>query len=119
VIWCLDEFTSDNGATRVIPGSHLAWEGDPAGTADDDKHPHVVLTAPRGAAIVFNTKLIHAGTRNTTVTPRRSLHGQYVVAGRPTHSNWRSLPDGVRRVLSPGALALMGLESAEVIGGAP
>lgn len=112
VIWCLDAFTSRNGATRVIPGSHLAWEGQSTFTPDDDHPDQVVLTAPRGAAIVFVSALIHSGTGNATDARRRSLQGQYVRASRPAHCDWRLLPVTVRRELSPIAASLMRLDMA-------
>ena len=34
----LVDFTEENGATRVVPGSHL-WEGDPRGRADASRFP--------------------------------------------------------------------------------
>src|ERR1700752_1663008 len=53
-IWLLDDFTAGNGATRVVPGSHLS--GKSAGdvmTATRAAHPSEVLVlAPAGTVVV-------------------------------------------------------------------
>ena len=75
-IWLLDDFTADNGATRVVPGSHRF--GRPAREALPDPaaaHPNEVqLIAPAGTVVVFNSHLWHGGTRNDSGRPRRALH---------------------------------------------
>src|SRR5579859_1002077 len=62
-IWLLDDFTEENGATRVVPGSHrrTVRVGD---ELPDPLAPHpeqVTLTAPAGTVIVFNSHLWHGG----------------------------------------------------------
>ena len=65
-IWLLDDFTADNGATRVVPGSHRYSR--PAREAlPDPAAPHpseVRLIAPAGTVVVFNSHLWHGGTLN-------------------------------------------------------
>src|SRR3569833_1210223 len=56
-IWCLDDFTADNGATRVVPGSQH-WGKFPQDDMADPLAPHpeeVLLLAPAGSVIVMNT----------------------------------------------------------------
>ena len=67
-IWLLDDFTADNGPTRVVPGSHQRGAlpkdemPDPAAP-----HPHeVTLQAPAGTVVIFNSHLWHGGTLNRT-----------------------------------------------------
>ena len=78
-IWLLDDFTADNGATRVVPGSHRF--GRPAREAlSDPAAPHpdeVQLIAPAGTVVVFNSHLWHGGTLNRTGRPRRALHSYF------------------------------------------
>ena len=78
-IWLLDDFTADNGATRVVPGSHRA--GRPAREALPDPaaaHPdEVQLIAPAGTVVVFNSHLWHGGTLNRSDRPRRALHSYF------------------------------------------
>lgn len=82
-LWLLDEFTERNGATRVVPGTHLSPQPLPksmrAPLAD---HPDQrIVTATAGAVLVFNGHLWHGGTRNDSEHPRRVLQCQYVAEG--------------------------------------
>jgi hypothetical protein len=78
-MWCISEFTRDNGPLRVIPGSHLASE-----PPIDTEHgyatgmgPHpdeVKIIAPAGSLILFNgADLWHSGTFNYTPAARLAL----------------------------------------------
>jgi len=79
VLWLLDDFTTKNGATRVVPGSHLAAR--PASKAllqPERRHPdQVIVTAAAGSALLFNGHLLHGGTRNESGGPRRVLQCQF------------------------------------------
>ena len=78
-IWLLDDFTADNGATRVVPGSHRAGAvprlalPDPAAAHPDE----VLVTGPAGTVVVFNSHLWHGGTQNRSDHPRRALHSYF------------------------------------------
>lgn len=72
-IIALVDFTADNGATRVVPGSHRRPDLQQA-AAHIDTHPdEVVLTGPAGAAFVFSGHLLHAGGRNRSDHDRSAL----------------------------------------------
>lgn len=74
-MWVVDEFTADNGATRVVPGSHRSGKL-PAEVMADPLAPHpdeIVLTAPAGSVIVFNAHLWHSGTLNRSPKPRGGM----------------------------------------------
>ncbi|MBM7785497.1 phytanoyl-CoA dioxygenase family protein [Tenggerimyces flavus] len=78
-IWLLDDFTAENGATRVVPGSHRSVSmpkdmmSDPA-----DAHPdEVLLLAPAGTVVIFNSHLWHGGTLNRSAAPRRAMHSYF------------------------------------------
>jgi ectoine hydroxylase-related dioxygenase (phytanoyl-CoA dioxygenase family) len=63
VLWLLDDFTLENGATRVVPGSHR-WN---SFAPDGESHPDEVrVTGQRGGALVFNANIWHGGAENTT-----------------------------------------------------
>ena len=79
-IWMLDDFTKDNGATRVVPGSHR-WQRLPADSMTDPRDPHpeeILLLGPPGSFVVLNAHLWHGGTKNTTGQLRRSVMGGFV-----------------------------------------
>ena len=77
--WLLDDFTEANGATRVVPGSQRSGKmakdamPDPAQSHPDE----VLLTAPAGTVVVFNSHAWHGGTLNRTDRPRRVLHSYF------------------------------------------
>ena len=79
-IWALVDFTENNGATRVVPGSHRSGKV-PSEVMRDllDPHPdEVKLVAPVGTVIVFNSHLWHGGTHNASPFRRRALHSAFV-----------------------------------------
>jgi ectoine hydroxylase-related dioxygenase (phytanoyl-CoA dioxygenase family) len=79
-IWLLDDFTPENGATRIVPGSHR-WGRLPKDVMHDPGQPHpdeILLLGSAGTAVIFNSHLWHAGTVNRTSQPRRALHAPYV-----------------------------------------
>ncbi|HVK05011.1 MAG TPA: phytanoyl-CoA dioxygenase family protein [Armatimonadaceae bacterium] len=78
-IWLLDDFTPDNGATRVVPGSHRR-AAMPRDEMADPSAPHPeerLLLAPAGTVVIFNSHTWHGGTRNRTERPRRALHSYF------------------------------------------
>lgn len=70
-IWAIDDFTADNGATDIIPGSH-AW-GDQL-PDEADREP-VVMSA--GSCVFFPGTLWHGGGANRTDRPRLAVTAQY------------------------------------------
>ena len=62
-IWMLDEFTPENGATRVLPGSHLT--GRTTTVLADASAPQpgeVLVQGEQGSVCVFSSHLFHGGT---------------------------------------------------------
>ncbi|HEX9682837.1 MAG TPA: phytanoyl-CoA dioxygenase family protein [Acidimicrobiales bacterium] len=60
-MWALTDFTDANGATRLVPGSHL--EGNPDYGGD---YPTVAAEMEAGSVLVWNGSLWHGGGANTT-----------------------------------------------------
>jgi ectoine hydroxylase-related dioxygenase (phytanoyl-CoA dioxygenase family) len=79
IIWMLDDFTTENGATRFVPGSHRFGKlpqdvlADPVATHPDEQ----LLTGTAGTVVVMNAHLWHGGTANRTGKPRLALHSFY------------------------------------------
>lgn len=73
---CLfDDFTRDNGATRVVPGTHR-FTGRCGKSIADPQYVHpkqVVVQAKAGSMMIFNGHLWHSGTRNRSQCSRRTL----------------------------------------------
>lgn len=78
-IWAIDDFTAENGATEVIPGSHR-WGAEPtAGDHDelDDRDDAVVLEMSAGSVVVFLGTTIHRGGANKSSGQRLAITPQY------------------------------------------
>lgn len=112
-IWLLDDFTLDNGATRVVPGSQNWHKLPQAVLADpEQRHPdEVLLLAPAGSVIVMNTHAWHGGTANKTFAPRRALHAFYCRFDKPQQQyQKRLLRPETQAQLSPELRALLALD---------
>ena len=109
-IWLLDDFTEDNGATRVVPGSHRLTVSVRDAVPDTAAaHPDEVrLTAPAGTVVVFNSHLWHGGTRNRTGGQRRALHSYFTRRGNAQQLNQREFirPETLAR-LGPAATFIL------------
>jgi ectoine hydroxylase-related dioxygenase (phytanoyl-CoA dioxygenase family) len=68
----LDPFGAENGATRLVPGSHTNDE--PLSGSDPRE---IVIGGEAGDALLFHSHLIHSGRRNDSGAPRRTLIASY------------------------------------------
>lgn len=78
-IWLLDDFTAQNGATRVVAGSHRSGKM-PRDEMADPSAPHpqeTMLLAPAGTVVIFNSHTWHGGTLNRTDRPRGAMHSYF------------------------------------------
>ena len=73
-IWMFDDFRGDNGATRLVPGSHLQPGGlDKALCQPLSHHPgEIVIIGQAGSVLLFNGHLLHSGRKNGSGAPRRA-----------------------------------------------
>jgi ectoine hydroxylase-related dioxygenase (phytanoyl-CoA dioxygenase family) len=112
-VWMLDDFTSDNGAIRVVPGSH-AWRRLPQEALADPRAPHpreVLVTGRAGTVVVMNAHLWHGGMGNHTAAPRTALHAFYARRDRPQQQyQKRLLRPEVQARLSPALRWLLALD---------
>jgi ectoine hydroxylase-related dioxygenase (phytanoyl-CoA dioxygenase family) len=109
----LDEFTSENGALRVVPKSHR-WGRRPQEVLPDPEAVHpdeILVTAPAGTVVIMNAHLWHGGTENRTGAPRRALHGFYCRWDIPQQQyQKRLIPAGVQARFSTGLRKVLALD---------
>ena len=101
----LVDFRAENGATRVVPGSHRwdrARRPEPRETVD--------AVIPAGGAVLYLGSTIHfAGTNSTANEWRRGVHVSYTLGWlRTEENNVLGVPPRIARQLSPEAQALLG-----------
>ncbi|WP_252503068.1 phytanoyl-CoA dioxygenase family protein [Sporosarcina sp. Marseille-Q4943] len=103
-IWMLDNFTNENGATKLIPGTHVL---DTPSVYELSKitNQEVQITGKAGSVLIFNAHLWHAGTQNKTDLRRRCIHNFYCVASskRKIH-----LSPSVRKQKDKATLSILG-----------
>ena len=106
VVWCLVDFTRQNGSTLLWPKSHLSCQvPDP----DLDSGEPIQVEAPSGSAIIWDAALWHQGGINHSDSPRWTVIAYYL---RP----WlRGKTDSVR-LLPPEAVEKMSAEAKRLVG---
>ncbi|HEX4868638.1 MAG TPA: phytanoyl-CoA dioxygenase family protein [Acidimicrobiales bacterium] len=72
-MWALTDFTEANGATRIIPGSHLA----DASPVYGQHHDSIPAEMARGSVLVWHGSLWHGGGANTTDERRVGIAMNY------------------------------------------
>jgi ectoine hydroxylase-related dioxygenase (phytanoyl-CoA dioxygenase family) len=112
-LWMLDDFSAENGATRIVPGSHR-WPGHPKDQLADlkDRHPQeVYIEAPAGSVAVFNGHTWHGSTDNRSQRSRRVYHCAFIAREFPQQTNQREFlrPETASR-LSPAARWVLDVE---------
>ena len=108
------DFTRDNGATRIVPGSHR-WPDRQLSPAEQMTQPPpaadqiAYAEMAAGSAVVYTGGTIHAGGANVTATPRRGAHLSYCLGWlRTEENNYLSVPPSVAATLPRAAQELLG-----------
>ena len=115
-VWMLDDFTEENGALRIVPGSHR-WRQLPQANLTDLKSVHPeerLVTGLSGSLVVMNAHCWHGGTANRTAYSRRALHGFYCRADKPQQQYQKALiPPAVQSRFSPELRRILALDDPE------
>jgi len=105
-IWAVSDFTAENGATRLVPGSHR-WEEERQPRASDA----IPAVMPAGSALLYPNMLIHGGGANTTDRPRTAI-GLNLSLGwlRQQENQFLTLPPDVAKTLPEPLQRLIGYD---------
>ncbi len=111
-VWMLDDFTLENGATRMIPGSHK-WRRLPPPELYDAQPGEQLVTGSAGTVVIMNAHMWHGATANRTQAPRRAMHVYYTRRDKPQQQyQKRLIRDAVERRLSARARQVLALDDA-------
>jgi len=106
----LDDFTPANGATRMVPGSHL-WRRLPPPEMYEAHPEQQLVTGKAGTVVVMNAHMWHGGTANRTGAPRRAMHVYYTRFDKPQQQyQKRWLSAELQARLSPEMRKILALD---------
>jgi hypothetical protein len=110
-LWAITEFTDENGATRIIPGSHAR---PPAEYTMADTLP---AEMERGSVLIFSGKLWHAGGNNRSNHVRRAQAINYSLGWlRQGENQYLACPPDIARTLPEDLLRVMGYQAGPKYG---
>ena len=112
-MWMLDDFTPDNGGTRLIPGSHLrpGRIGDYIEDRNADHPEQIQLTGKAGSVAIFNGSVWHSSYLNRNGALRRTLHCAFIAREHKQQTDQRQhlRPETAER-LSPLARYILDVD---------
>ena len=104
-MWALTEFTAENGATRLVPGSHVA-DTNPEFGGD---YPTVPAEMRKGSVLIWHGSLWHHGGANTTGEPRVGIAMNYCAGWiRQQENQQLGLAPSLVRTFDPALQRLVG-----------
>ena len=122
--WAIDAMTEENGATELLPGSHLWSEESIAGAANDASfsgtepspgtnvgdHPEAIkATMPAGSLMITKGTLWHRGGANHSDAPRLIVTPQYC-------PGWARQLENMLLAVPPEKAAILSARARELIG---
>ena len=106
MIIAMVDFTRDNGATVVVPGSHQ-WQDRQHQDVSQDQLAYAEM--PAGSAVIYLGSTLHAGGENISNNWRRGIHMSYCLGWlRTEENNVLATPPSVAKKLSKRARELVG-----------
>ena len=103
-IWAITDFTSENGATQVVPGS-TQWPD------DQEIKPEQITQAEMkaGSVLVYSGSVFHGGGANTSDQDRIGINITYALGWlRQEENQYLSCPPELAKDLSPTLQGLAG-----------
>ena len=103
-VWAINDFTKENGATQVVPGSHK-WH------KDREPLPEEIAYAEMraGSVFIYTGSVLHGGGTNVTEQPRLGVFLHYAPSWlRQEENQYLSCPPEVAKGFSPELRSLIG-----------
>ena len=103
-VWAINDFTKENGATQVVPGSHK-WH------KDREPLPEEIACAEMkaGSVFIYTGSVLHGGGTNVTEQPRLGVFLHYAPSWlRQEENQYLSCPPEVAKDFSPELRSLIG-----------
>ena len=105
-MWAMQDFTEENGATRVVPGSNR-WD-DKLRLEEVDTVP---AEMPKGSVLLYLGSLYHGGGANRSSAPRRGVNVGYTLSWlRQEENQYLACPPEVARTLPESLAKLAGYQ---------
>lgn len=103
-MWAVDDFTADNGATHLVPGSHK-WDA----TRKKQPYESVQGVMRAGSVLIYFGSLIHGGGANRTNMPRTGLVMSYALGWlKQAENSFLAIPQKLASTLDPNLQRLLG-----------
>jgi ectoine hydroxylase-related dioxygenase (phytanoyl-CoA dioxygenase family) len=104
-MWALTDFTIDNGATHVVPGSSEVTDAAVASL------PEYQAEMRRGSVLFYDGKVMHGGGANRSSTTRRGVNITYAVGWvRQEENQYLACPSEIATTLDDELLRMMGYQ---------
>jgi ectoine hydroxylase-related dioxygenase (phytanoyl-CoA dioxygenase family) len=104
-MWALTDFTEENGATRLIPGTHKSDTSPRYGTDYDS----IAAEMPKGSVLVWHGSLWHGGGANRSDAVRVGIAMNYCAGWvRQQENQQLGIPREIVRGFSPRLRELVG-----------
>ncbi len=105
-IWAMNDFTEENGATRIVPGSNHA--GNNVRYKQRDTVP---ATMTKGSVLLYTGSVYHGGGANRADGPRNALNLTYNLGWlRQEENQYLAVPHQVAKTLDDDLLRLIGYQ---------
>ncbi|MFM7252625.1 MAG: phytanoyl-CoA dioxygenase family protein [Ilumatobacteraceae bacterium] len=104
-MWALTDFTIENGATHVVPGT--------SAVPDEDglRMPGGQAAMRRGSVLFYDGKVLHGGGANRSSAVRRGVNITYSVGWvRQEENQFLACPSDIARTLDDDLLRMMGYQ---------
>ncbi len=104
-MWALSDFTIENGATRIAPGTSTMSDADAAAVATE------AAEMSRGSVLFYDGKVLHGGGANVSDGVRRGVNITYAVGWvRQEENQYLACPPEIARTLDDDLLKMMGYQ---------